>query len=122
MFICAKIQQILMALKNFKCKQCGSCCHSPRLYKEDILRIRQVGYNEDDFVYTDNFGVNYLKDKDKKCMFLKKGKTNSCLIYENRPKICRLYPSELANGSCKPVELAFDKYLEGKRIKEAPNG
>ena len=96
-------------LKNFKCKRCGQCCHSPRLSKKDISRIEGAGYK--DFIYTDNLGNNYLKDKNGWCMFLKK---KSCLIYSVRPKICRQYPSELANGSCKPVELAFDKFLEKK--------
>jgi len=45
-------------------------------------------------------------------MFLNKGKTAECKIYKARPKICRLYPSELRNNNCQPVELAFDKYLE----------
>ena len=99
-------------LKNFKCKRCGSCCNPPRLYKPDIERIKKLNYKEEDFIYTDNLNNTYLKDKKEKCIFLKRGKTTSCKIYSNRPKICRLYPSELANGSCKPVELAFDKYLK----------
>jgi len=102
-------------LKNFVCKHCGSCCHSPRLYKLDIERIKKLGYKEEDFVYTDNLGNTYTKDKKGWCLFLKKGKTTECKIYKARPKICRQYPSQLINGSCKPEELAFDKYLESKR-------
>ena len=102
--------------KNFKCKRCGSCCNPPRLYKQDIERIKKLGYKEKDFIYTDNFNNHYIKDKKGRCMFLKKTKPASCIIYKNRPKICRQYPSELVNGSCKPITLAFDKYLE-KRIK-----
>ena len=98
--------------KNFTCKQCGSCCNPPRLYKQDIDRIKKLGYKEDDFIYTDNFNNNYLKDKKGWCIFLKKGKIASCKIYPDRPRICRQYPSELVNGSCKPVKLAFDKFLE----------
>lgn len=97
-------------LKNFKCSRCGSCCNPPRLYLSDIKRIKKLGYK--DFIYTDNLNNTYLKDKKEKCMFLKQGKTTSCKIYSSRPKICRLYPSELVNGSCKPVELAFDRYLK----------
>ncbi|MBU0628197.1 MAG: YkgJ family cysteine cluster protein [Nanoarchaeota archaeon] len=98
-----------------KCKRCGKCCNPPRLYKEDIKRIKKLGYKEDDFIYTDNLNNNYLKNKDGWCIFLKKGKTAECKIYNFRPKICRLYPSELKNGSCIPEELAFDKYLEKKK-------
>ena len=78
------------------------------IYKKDV-------YNTDYFVRTDNFGNKYTKDKDGWCMFLKKGKVASCLIYNARPKICRLYPTRLINGSCKPEELEFDRYIRGKR-------
>lgn len=105
-------------LKNFTCKQCGECCNPPRLYKPDIERIKKLGYKEQDFIYTDNFKNNYLKNKKCRCMFLKKNKKiASCTIYNSRPRICRQYPSELINGSCKPVELAFDKFLERKNRK-----
>jgi len=97
-------------LKNHQCKRCGQCCHSPRLNKKDLERLEKAGYK--DFLYTDNFNNNYMKDEKGWCLFLKKGKLYSCEIYNFRPKICRQYPSELVNGSCKPVELAFDNYLE----------
>ena len=100
--------------KNFTCKRCGECCNPPRLYKADIERIKNLGYKEKDFIYTDNFNNNYLKDKKGWCLFLRKGKTTSCKIYKARPRICRPNPSEIVNGSCKPVELAFDKYMERK--------
>ena len=99
-------------LKNFKCKRCGSCCYPPRLYPADIKRIKKAGY--DDFVYTDDLGKTYMIDKkNNKCVFLKKkGKIFECSIYSNRPRICRQYPSELIDGSCKPEKLRFDKFLE----------
>ena len=103
-------------LKNFKCKRCGECCRSPRLYKADIERIKKAGYKEEDFVYTDNLGTSYIKDKRDWCMFLRKGKkTTSCVIYNFRPKICRLYPTTLIKGRCKPAKLAFDSYLEKRK-------
>jgi len=101
-----------MMLKNFKCKQCGKCCSPPRLYKLDIERIEKAGHK--DFTYTDNLNNNYLKDKKGWCMFLQKKNKSSCKIYKDRPKICRQYPSELRNNSCKPEELAFDKYIRKK--------
>ncbi len=99
-------------LKGFKCNRCGECCYPPRVYGSDIKKMEKAGLSE--FVYTDNLGNTYLKDKaDKKCMFLrKKGKIYECSIYLNRPKVCRQYPSELINGSCKPQKLKFDGYLE----------
>ena len=100
-------------VKNFKCRRCGECCNPPRLYEGDIKRIRKEGYK--DFVYTDDLRNTYIRDNDGKCMFLKKGKVSSCSIYEYRPETCRQYPSELNDGDCKPVELAFDRYLEKRR-------
>lgn len=102
-------------LKNFKCSRCGECCNSPRLYKADIERIKKFGYKEDDFVYTDNLGISYIKDKKGWCMFLNKGKTAFCVVYGARPKICNQYPSELINWGCKPEKLAFDSYLEKRK-------
>lgn len=101
-------------LKNFKCKRCGSCCYPPRLYPADIKRIKKAGY--EDFVYVDNLRNKYMKDKrNTKCIFLKKkGKIYECSIYSYRPKICRQYPSELVDGSCKPKKVIFDE-LAGKR-------
>ena len=101
---------------HFKCKRCGECCRSPRLYNKDIQRIKQAGYT--DFIFTDNFGNHYMKERDGWCMFLKRGKVSSCKIYSYRPKTCRLYPNGFlgfVEGDCKPVELAFDKYLEKKK-------
>jgi len=98
-------------LKGFKCKRCGECCRTPKLNKTDIKRIKRVGYKEEDFV--ENFPIgNYIKEKKGWCMFLKRGKRAFCKIYKARPETCRLYPSELINGSCKPEKLASDKLFE----------
>ena len=98
-------------LKNFRCKRCGECCHSPRLYKADIKRIEKAGIK--DFYYMDNFEVPYINDVNDWCMFLKRIKNKiSCKIYNYRPKICRQYPSRLIKGSCKPEKLASDKLFE----------
>ncbi|MBW2989753.1 YkgJ family cysteine cluster protein [Candidatus Woesearchaeota archaeon] len=102
---------------KFECTRCGECCRPPRLYAFDIKRIKKIGYREEDFSYRDNFGNSYIKEKKGWCMFLKKGKKASCRIYGARPRICRQYPSELRGGSCRPVELAFDRYLERKHSK-----
>jgi len=105
---------MIKMLKSFKCKRCGACCYPPKLYSADIRRIKKAGYEEEDFVYTDELSNKYLKDKGKnnKCRFLKKkGKLYECKIYPYRPKICREYPSRLVNGSCKPEKLKFDSFL-----------
>jgi len=103
-------------IKNFKCKRCGECCYPPRLYSADIRRIKKADYDEVDFVYIDDLKNTYMKDKkNNKCIFLKKkGKLYECRIYQYRPGVCREYPSELINGSCKPEKLAFDSFLKRK--------
>jgi len=149
-------------MKNFKCKRCGDCCYTPRLTKKDILRMKKAGLK--DFVFTDNFGVKYIKEKNGKCMFLKcqnstsfkkggllhkpqinkwnsehaqkplenhcdfkhatpaltegfltQGNKATCTIHLYRAEICRQYPTCLNNGSCKPVEFSFDKYLKERK-------
>ena len=98
-------------IQNFRCKRCGKCCRSPRLSKADIRKIKRAGYKEEDFV--ENFPLaGYIKEKNGWCVVLAKGKKVFCRIYEARPKICRLYPSELINGSCKPETFASDKLFE----------
>ena len=99
----------------WKCNRCGDCCNPPRLFSNDIKRIKKLGFKEKDFVYTDNLGNTYMKDGGGWCVFLIKSKPSSCRIYEARPETCRLYPTELINGSCKPEKLAFDDYLEKKK-------
>jgi len=98
-------------LKNFRCKRCGECCRSPRLSKTDIKGIKKGGYNEEEFV--ENFPMgNYIKENKGWCIFLVKEKKAFCKIYKARPSICRQYPSELINGSCKPEKLASDRLFE----------
>jgi Fe-S-cluster containining protein len=102
--------------KGFVCKRCGECCNSPRLFEKDKERMKKARLK--DLIYTDDLGHSYIKDKEGKCMFLRKDKEASCLIYPARPDICREYPSELNDGDCKPVKLAFDEYLESRGKKD----
>ena len=100
-------------LKGFKCNRCGKCCYPPRLYSKDIKRIKRAGYSEESFIERSIGNIPYLKEqKNGKCAFLKQNqKSSSCKIYDCRPKICRLYPTRLLNGSCEPEKLAFDSII-----------
>ncbi|MBU0615526.1 MAG: YkgJ family cysteine cluster protein [Nanoarchaeota archaeon] len=101
-------------MKGFRCNRCGDCCYTPRLTDKDIIRIKKAGYKN--FIFTDNFGVKYIKEKaNGKCMFLKEGKTATCTIHPYRAEICRKYPTILNGKSCKPVEFSFDKYLKERK-------
>ena len=100
-------------IKNFKCKRCGSCCKVvPHLTKTDIDRIKKLGFKEDFFVETIG-NINLMKMKNNKCIFLEIKAKPACKIYNSRPRICRLYPTELRkNGDCRPEKLFSDKIFQ----------
>jgi len=58
------------------------------LSNRDIEKIKQIGYDRNYFTKSKK-GWLKLKNIDGKCVFLS-GKT--CIIYENRPEGCMLYP------------------------------
>ncbi len=69
---------------------CIQCCKNTNmiLSEKDIDRIQSLGFSYDFFVDINN-GWLQLKNKDGLCVF-HNGK--KCLIYENRPEGCQLYP------------------------------
>lgn len=73
--------------------RCGLCCTLlVRLGKEDIFRIRKLGYKEQSFVDKDSKGAPILKRINGYCRFMEiKEGIASCTIYDSRPKICREY-------------------------------
>ena len=89
------------------------------LLEEDISRIEALGYKRSFFVRILN-GYKILKNRNGKCVFLKKGK---CSIYEHRPVGCRLYPvvidvetfEPLIDDEC-PNYNYFQKTLSNKKI------
>lgn len=99
---------------NFKCERCGECCktYTVVLYGEDIKDIEKLGYpkeffTEKDYNTEESTAQYVLKRENGQCIFLKlKNNEPFCEIYENRPKICRIYPffkEEIS--SCKPKDL-----------------
>jgi len=58
------------------------------LLKEDIERIKELGFDYDYFVVNRD-GWLRLKNRDGRCVFID---GNQCLIYENRPEGCKSYP------------------------------
>jgi Fe-S-cluster containining protein len=68
---------------NFKCQRCGYCCKS--------YRVLQV-FPEDEERWKDRPDILEYFTQDYyelPCKFLKGDK---CLIYEIRPKVCRMFP------------------------------
>jgi Fe-S-cluster containining protein len=72
------------------------------LSEKDIDRIQNLGFSYDYFIKVNN-GWLQLKNKDGLCVF---HNCKKCLIYENRPEGCRLYPLTYDNDKKLPV---FDK-------------
>ena len=70
--------------------QCTKCCVKTEmpLTKDDINRIENLGFEKKRFIEHET-SIPRLRNKSGKCIFLRKW---GCLIYENRPYGCRLYP------------------------------
>ena len=69
---------------------CVACCIETEmpLMDEDLKRIEKLGFKRIDFT-VEAEGETRLKNRGKMCHFLEDGR---CLIYENRPEGCRIYP------------------------------
>lgn len=78
--------------KGIPCRahSCTKCCIKTKmiLCKEDIERIKKIGYKEEFFLRKKG-SLFMIKNKDGKCVFLK---DFGCSIYKDRPLGCRLYP------------------------------
>lgn len=79
---------------KFRCLNCGYCCTLVViLSKDDIERIKKLGYNEADFAENDRLGRKRVRMKNYYCYFLGLHKGESfCRIYNERPQVCRDYP------------------------------
>ena len=83
---------------------CIQCCKNTNmiLSEKDVERIQSLGYSYDFFIDVNN-GWLQLKNKEGLCVF---HNSKKCLIYENRPEGCRLYPLTYDND--KKIAI-FDK-------------
>jgi Fe-S-cluster containining protein len=105
---------------RFRCKRCAVyCCRlgGPEVTREDVERLRRLGYNVKDFLNTTGQkkfkqqGVIRcaLKNKeDGSCVFLQFDKENNvykCSVYEQRPTLCKLYPFDFQRIGANSVIL-----------------
>jgi Fe-S-cluster containining protein len=74
---------------NEFCKKCAKCCAGTEmiLTRSDIIKLERRGYRN---FYTKRGGFYKLLNVNGKCVFL--GPSNECLVYEDRPAGCRVYP------------------------------
>ncbi len=78
-----------MTIDCSKCPDRGSCC-GPIPFKEDFIEKHkdkiQIKISKK---FQDKLGI-YLLTEDMGCVFLNR-KTRKCMIYEERPEICKAY-------------------------------
>ena len=76
---------------------CILCCKNTNmiLSEKDIDKIQSLGFSYNFFVDI-NDGWLQLKNKDGLCVF---HNCKKCLIYENRPEGCQLYPITYDNDN-----------------------
>ena len=76
---------------------CIQCCKNTNmtLSEKDIDRIQSLGFSYDFYIDINN-GWLQLKNKDGLCVF---HYCKKCLIYENRPEGCQLYPLTYDNDN-----------------------
>jgi len=113
----------MLTKNNFKCdRHCGKCCIqlSVTLSKQEIKKIKNLGYKEEDFL-DDTFKSmhkRFIKKKYKRCYFLKKSKKGkySCIIHKIRPKMCKQYPfyADKKIKGCLPSDLYPSSMLKSK--------
>ncbi len=70
--------------------RCIACCLETEmpLTEDDIKRIEKLGFKRADFT-VEAEGETRLRNVKKSCFFLRVGK---CIVYEERPEGCRIYP------------------------------
>jgi Fe-S-cluster containining protein len=77
------------------CRMCGKCCHQANItiMDEEVGRIAShLNMNADRFIaeYLYRDDNRWLFKKSGRCRFL--GSDNKCMIWEERPEICRDFP------------------------------
>ena len=75
---------------KFKClDNCGKCCGNvpikKKIYEENLLKVLTKVHKLYELEHDEVLPIT----TDGKCLFLCKNK--KCLIYKNRPEVCRLY-------------------------------
>ena len=70
--------------------RCVACCLETEmpLTEDDLKRIDKLGFKRTDFTVEAD-GETRLRNVKKACFFLREG---MCIIYEERPEGCRIYP------------------------------
>ncbi|RLF11215.1 MAG: YkgJ family cysteine cluster protein [Thermoprotei archaeon] len=105
----------------FKCIRCGKCCLNTEmpLTEEDIARLEALGYIRRDFARVEE-GLIKLRNVDGHCFFYNP-ELKACMVYENRPEGCRLYPFIYVEGVGVTVdpECSVAHTVSGREVAKA---
>lgn len=112
--------------KLIKCKQCGNCCNGT-IFKNTILMKKDIKLIENHFkmpireIFELNeitkvhyCGKDFLAIK-QPCKFYE---DKTCIIYEDRPLVCRQFPINYSNGEIRVDESrcpAAKEFYENKK-------
>ncbi len=82
------------------CKTMGCCTNSavPLVFESDLINLKSINKDNDDFLHDRNVNGNIIKAVNKKpnsneCIFWDEKK--GCSIYKQRPFDCRAYPFDI---------------------------
>lgn len=78
-----------MGIDCSKCEDRGICCGIIPFPKELAMKTQNLAQVKPKQVI-ENKGELYIITEDMKCVYLNR-KTKVCMIYEERPEICRIY-------------------------------
>jgi len=95
---------------------CNLCCLGTRmpLSGEDVARLRALGFKVSEFVYGSG-RRRVLRNVGGRCVFLRE---TGCVVYEDRPAGCRLYPLVYDEGRRRCVLDACCPHRDGFTVGE----
>jgi len=117
-----------------ECSQCGTCCKSyPKILLEpdEVEQMKRLGANVGYMVHLDDLRGRKIEDlaeeekakhkiymvhpDENGCMFLEKRNDKYyCKIYNFRPRSCRGFKCNLADGTVSDLFMQDSMYLLGK--------
>lgn len=103
---------------KLNCKQCGRCCGTVPM---TIRMFRRFKDRTTKKYRLEDFGPGYVVaiTDDDQCVFL--DNDNLCLIYNNRPLVCRIYGvnEKLPCVNAHPVRAEEEARISFKNIRDA---
>lgn len=108
--------------KSWPCQNCGDCCVNTPIERDLVDRMREKFQRTviKEHISREIKGVTYLTivTADNMCVFL--DKENKCVIYQNRPWICRDFGRRPGYLECIRVTPSgrIRTLAESERVKE----